>query len=222
MPSVSSVVNWATAALHGSNRTIGSKGGHGMSAAKGIREVGHVDCAGGGQIVVERGIAYVGHMESPHGTSIFDVRDPKNPKRLAEIAMPPGTHSHKARVGNGVMVVSHEVMGEAPAGRRGGLGVYDVSDPAKPRESTRWQARGTGLHRLDFGGRYLDGSATVGGYGGNVMGVFVLMDPARRQEVGRWWMPGQWVAGGETPSWKGAMHRCHHPLRFGNRLYTSY
>jgi hypothetical protein len=64
-----------------------------MGSAKAIREVGHIDCAGGGQIVVERGIAYVGHMESPHGTSIFDVRDPKSPKRLAELAMPAGTHS---------------------------------------------------------------------------------------------------------------------------------
>src|SRR5437667_12669708 len=73
-----------------------------MCSAKGVREVGHVDCAGGGQIVVEKGIAYVGHMESPHGSSIFDVRDPKNPRRLAEITMPPGTHSHKARVANGV------------------------------------------------------------------------------------------------------------------------
>ena len=78
-----------------------------MGSAKGIRAIGHVDCAGGGQIVVERGIAYVGHMESPHGTSIFDVRDPKNPKRLADLAMPAGTHSHKARVGNGIMVVNH-------------------------------------------------------------------------------------------------------------------
>ncbi len=56
-----------------------------MSSAKGIREVGWFDCAGGGQIVVEKGIAYVGHMASPHGTSIVDVRDPKNPKALAEL-----------------------------------------------------------------------------------------------------------------------------------------
>src|SRR6185437_14058917 len=33
---------------------------------------------------------------------------------------------------------------------------------------------------------------------------------------------GQWTAGGETPTWKGTDHRCHHPLRQGNRLYTSY
>src|SRR5947207_1118676 len=46
--------------------------------------------------------------------------------------------------------------------------------------------------------------------------------PAHPQEVGRWWMPGQWTAGGETPSWKGRAHRCHHPMRQGNRLYVSY
>ena len=28
--------------------------------------------------------------------------------------------------------------------------------------------------------------------------------------------------GGEQPTWKGAAHKCHHPLRYGNRLYTSY
>ena len=48
-----------------------------MPQAKGIREVGWVDCAGGGQITVEKGIAYVGHMAAPHGTSLFDVRDPE-------------------------------------------------------------------------------------------------------------------------------------------------
>ena len=42
------------------------------------------------------------------------------------------------------------------------------------------------------------------------------------QEVGRWWMPGQWTAGGEKPTWEGTAHRCHHPMRVGNRLYTSY
>jgi hypothetical protein len=35
-------------------------------------------------------------------------------------------------------------------------------------------------------------------------------------------MPGQWTAGGEKPTWKGDAHKCHHPLRYGNRLYTSY
>jgi hypothetical protein len=49
-----------------------------------------------------------------------------------------------------------------------------------------------------------------------------LKDPAHPAEVGRWWMPGQWIAGGEKPTWDKTAHRCHHPLRLGNRLYTSY
>ena len=52
--------------------------------------------------------------------------------------------------------------------------------------------------------------------------ILDLADPAKPREVGRWWMPGQWTAGGETPSWPGRHHRCHHPIRSGNRLYVSY
>ena len=60
------------------------------------------------------------------------------------------------------------------------------------------------------------------GYLGNIMMILDLKDPSKPEEVGRWWMPGQWIAGGETPTWKGDAHKCHHPLRYGNRLYTSY
>src|SRR5260370_19161518 len=60
------------------------------------------------------------------------------------------------------------------------------------------------------------------GYGGNIVMILALKDPARPQEVGRWWMPGQWTAGGETPTWSGRQPRCHHPIRLGNRLYVSY
>src|SRR5439155_1344868 len=52
--------------------------------------------------------------------------------------------------------------------------------------------------------------------------ILDLEDPRRPREVGRWWMPGQWVAGGETPAWSGRAHRCHHPIRLGTRLYVSY
>src|SRR5262249_56950062 len=119
-----------------------------MSSAKGVREVGHFDCAGGGQIEVEKGIAYIGHMESPHGTSIVDVRDPKNPKLLAQLSMPAGTHSHKVRIANGIMIVNQEAMGQPPAGWRGGFGVYGVRHPGKPRELTPRETVGTRQHRL--------------------------------------------------------------------------
>src|SRR5215203_918045 len=193
-----------------------------MSSAKGVREVAWFDCAGGGQIVVDKGIAYIGHMASPHGTTIVEVRDPKNPRRLAELQISLGTHSHKVRVSNGIMVVNYKAAGEPPSDWRGGFGVHDVSDPAKPREIARWETSGTGMHRYDFNGRYVYGSPTFEGYLGNIVGIFDLKNPSRPEEVGRWWMPGQWTAGGETPTWKGTAHRCHHPMRQGNRLYVSY
>jgi hypothetical protein len=196
-----------------------------MADAKGLRQVGYVDCAGGGQVVVERGRAYVAHMRSPHGTSIVDVRDPRKPQLLSQLNMPPGTHSHKVRVAGDVMVINREVNHAdtgVPADFRGGLGIFDVADPRKPRQLCQWETAGQGVHRFDFDGRYAYISPTVEGYVGNIVMILDLQDPARPAEVGRWWKPGQWAAGGEVASWKGDAHRCHHPLRLGNRLYTSY
>lgn len=196
-----------------------------MGSAKGVKRVGFHDCYGGGQVYVDNGFAYIGHIHAPSGTSIVDVRDPKNPKEVVYYEMPAGTHSHKARAVNGLLVTNHEID---PAGKgdtsgfKGGLGIYDVSNPLKPRKITDWVTHGHGVHRYDFDGRYVYCSPTVEGYRGNIMMILDLKNPEKPQEVGRWWAPGQWTAGGETPTWKGADTRCHHPLRLGNRLYTSY
>jgi hypothetical protein len=166
-------------------------------------------------------------MKAPHGTSVVDVRDPKNAKLLATFAMQPGTHSHKVRVANGLMVINQELNhndpNPGPDGWQGGICIYDVSTPSKPRLITRWNTdAGRGVHRFDFDGRYVYMSATQKGYLGNIMMIMDLIDPAKPTEVGRWWMPGQWTAGGETPSWPGRQHRCHHAIRNDNRLYVSY
>src|SRR3954464_7645365 len=197
-----------------------------MSQGKGIREVGYFDCAGGGQVMVDGNYAYIGHITGPHGTTIVDVSDPKNPRKVWECEIPKGLHSHKARAANGILLVNHEVD---PAVRvpelrnlQGGLGIYDCSDPSKTKLITVWKCPGSGIHRFTFDGRYAYISPTMEGYRNNIIVILDLKDPAKPEEVGRWWMPGQWEAGGEKPTWKGAAHRCHHPLRYGNRLYTSY
>ncbi len=193
-----------------------------MTAAHGVRVVGYFDCPGGGQVVVRDNVAYIGHIAPPHGTTIVDVADPAKPRQLAEISIPDGMHSHKVRVENGVMVVNRESY---PPGRRppdfpGGIDIYDISRPSSPRKLTTWSARG--MHRFTFDGRYLYGSPELDGYIGNIMMILDLENPERPEEVGRWWMPGQWEAGGETKSWEGTNHRCHHPMRLGDRLYVSY
>jgi hypothetical protein len=193
-----------------------------MAHARGIRQVGYLDCPGGGQVVVSGTTAYVAHMKAPHGTTIADVSDPGRPRTLAELTIPSDVHSHKVRAVDGVMLVNREAPPRTTPGPgfRGGLGVWDVSRPDKPREIAFWECNG--VHRFTFDGRYAYLSPDLDGYRGNIVMTLDLRDPAKPEEVGRWWMPGQWIAGGETPTWDGRAHRCHHPIRQGNRLYVSY
>jgi hypothetical protein len=195
-----------------------------VAQASNCRLVAHIDCPGGGQVWMEGTTLFVGHMRQPHGTSIYDVEDPKEPRLLSRIEIPAGWHSHKVRVADGIMLVNHERLGQdgSPA-FGGGLGIYDVSHPAKPREIAKWRTAGRGVHRYDFDGRYAYISPTAEGYVGNIMMILDLKDPTRPEEVGRWWIPGQWKAGGEPYPWDDfAPPRCHHPLRHGDRLYVSY
>src|SRR3977135_2347623 len=115
-----------------------------MGSGAGIRQVGYFDCAGGGQVVVENDIAYVAHMRSPHGTSVIDVSDPKNPKELATIGMTQGTHSHTVR------------PDAAP-----GPVISAPAQPGAPRLVPRWETVGGGVPRFDFDGRYAYMSPTL-------------------------------------------------------------
>ena len=195
-----------------------------MASGEHVRRIGHIDCPGGGQVWVEGTTLYVGHMRAPSGTSIYDVADPANPKLLARIELPEGWHSHKVRAHGDVMIVNHEVNGPGgPGDMKGGLTIYDVAKPSSPRLVTKWETGGAGVHRYDFDGRYAYVSATAEGYVGYIVVILDLLDPSRPQEVSRWWIPGQWKAGGEPYPWDDFVEpKCHHPLRFGDRLYVSY
>ncbi len=195
-----------------------------MAKSRNTKLIGHIDCPGGGQVWVENRILYIGHMRQPTGTTIVDVADPTKPKQLARIEMPTGWHSHKVRVANDIMVVNHERQGmEGAAEFGGGLGIYDVSKPAEPKLISKWRTYGKGVHRYDFDCRYAYISPTAEGYIGNIAMILDLKDPAKPEEVGRWWIPGQWQAGGEEYHWDNwTPPRCHNPLRVGNRMYVSY
>src|SRR5258708_37090687 len=114
------------------------------SSTRGLKQVAWLDCPGGGQVSVDGTIAYVAHMKAPHGTSIVDVSDPARPRTLATVEVPPHTHSHKVRAANGLMLGNREAQPahQPPAGVSGGLVIYAVSDPARPRESTLWNFGG--------------------------------------------------------------------------------
>jgi len=196
-----------------------------MARASNTKLVSYIDCPGGGQVWWDRNVLYVSHMRPPDGTSIYDVADPRHPKLIAKLDVPMGWHSHKVRVANGLMVVNYEKFRDGAPDFGGGLGIFDVSTPSKPKLIRKWRVSGEGggVHRYDFDGRYAYISPTAEGYVGNIMMILDLANPEAPEEVGRWWIPGQHVAGGEEYPWDDYVKpRCHHPLRHGDRLYVSY
>jgi len=103
----------------------------------------------------------------------------------------------------------------------GGFKIYDVSNPAQPKLVCYQKTGGIGVHRFDMDERHAYISTEMQGYVGNILVIYDLRDQARPQEVSRWWMPGQHVAGGEAPTWSGRRHRLHHALRFGDEMWAS-
>ena len=189
-----------------------------MGTGVGLRQVGYFDCAGGGQVVVVDGIAYIGNMRNPHGTLDHRREGPEEPqgarqdRHAARHAFAQGARGGRHH-GDQPRDQRRRSRGPVPPDFQGGLGIYDVSDPGQARARSRAGPRcGKGVHRFDFDGRYAYISPTLDGYVGNIVMILDLKDPASPQEVGRWWMPGQWTAGGETPTWKGpriaAIIRC--------------
>jgi hypothetical protein len=103
----------------------------------------------------------------------------------------------------------------------GGFKIYDVSTPAQPKLVCYHKTGGIGVHRFDMDTRYAYISTEMKGYVGNILVIYDLRDPKKPEEVSRWWIPGQHIEGGETPSWSGRRHRLHHALRFGNEMWAS-
>jgi hypothetical protein len=103
-----------------------------------------------------------------------------------------------------------------------GLRIFDIAYPASPKEIGFFKTHGNGVHRFDFDGRYAYLSTGMEGYQANIVVILDMKDPADPKEVSRWWLPGQWLAGGEKPNWGKLRFECHHPLRYGDRLYVSY
>ena len=206
-----------------------------MTLARNVVRLSHLDLPGAGQVTVAGNCAYVGHITNKQrlGTSILDVADPRKPRLLAQIFLEESdSHSHKARVAGDLMIVNVE-QNMGPMGRKaenfsaekssyghGGFKIFDITNPSKPSLVAYRRTFGRGVHRFDMDEKYAYISTEMEGYVGNILVIYDLRDPARPAEVSRWWLPGQHVAGGEQPTWKGRRNRLHHALRFGDRLWA--
>jgi hypothetical protein len=190
----------------------------------GFELIGSSDLAGFGdgmQVMPLGDALYVGHFgPSGMGTSILDISDPSQPVVVRQWEAPPGSHTHKVQVADGLLVVNHELFrseGPAPVG----IAIYDLPDPFDPQQVGFFDTGGRGVHRIVYeGGAHAYISVTPPGYTGRIWMIVDVSDPARPREVGRWWWPGMWEAGGETPDWPEAEERLvHHAMVWGDRAY---
>jgi hypothetical protein len=216
-------------------------------AARNFTRLGHTDLLGCGdamQVMVERGFAYTGHRIS-RGISVVDVRDPRHPKPVNFVPIHKNSWSVHLQTHGDLMLGIEELdfkafisqrdyyagsipnMHSSHFGKRGedfsaGMRVYDISDPANPRSIGFMEVEGLGLHRIFWiGGRYAYASAILDGYTDHILIIIDLADPTRPVEVGRWWLPGMWTAGGETQTAKGRI-ALHHAVVADDVAYGSW
>jgi hypothetical protein len=103
----------------------------------------------------------------------------------------------------------------------GGFKTWDISDKSNPKELAHVRTHGFGAHRFDMDENYAYISTEMEGYIGNILVIYDLADPTKPNEISRWWMPGQHLAGGENPSWTRYSNRLHHALRVGDEMWAS-
>src|SRR3984893_4239059 len=195
----------------------------------------------GVQVMVHRGFAYIGHGFS-NGITVIDVRDCKYPKAVNFLACPPNTRAHHIQTHgdlllavNGPSIWTMQVNEKAyfsgsstdalkDATYTTGMRVYDISRPQTPREIAFMPTGGMGPHRIWYvGGRYAYLSIHFPEFSDHVLAIVDMADPTRPHVVGKYWLPGMWSGGGETPGWpKGRRYALHHALVAGNLAYSAW
>jgi hypothetical protein len=203
--------------------------------ARNVSRLSHLDLPGAGQVTIAGRYAYVGHITNKQrlGTSILDVSDPRKPRVVSQIHLDDAdSHSHKARVAGDLMIVNVE-QNMGPLGRKaenvspernsygeGGFKLYDVSDRGAPKLITHHRTFGRGVHRFDMDQRYAYISTEMEGFVGNILVIYDIRNPARPEEVSRWWMPGQHVAGGDRAGCTTRMLGCTATSATGAKSFT--
>ena len=201
--------------------------------SRNISWLGHSDLNGRGdgvQVMFNKGYAFVGHPFSGGGATIVDVRDPRKPTPVNFLSVHPRSWSLHFQTYGDLLLVAEEFnfIAHQPKAKwrdpdcSAGLRVYDLTDPAHPRPIGFMPVEGLGLHRVWWtGGRYAYASALLDGYTDHLFISIDLQDPTKPREVGRWWVPGMWQAGGEKNEMPGRV-ALHHPVVANGVAYCGW
>jgi hypothetical protein len=96
-------------------------------------------------VVSARAVGNLLYVSAVSGVSIYDVSDPRTPRRIGRLELP-NAQNEDVDVGNGVMLVTDD-----PFGGRGILHVVDVRDPRHPRVLSRYSTWAPGLDLFGLG-----------------------------------------------------------------------
>ena len=105
------------------------------------------------------------------------------------------------------------------------MAVFDISEPAQPRQIGFMPVDGTGLHRIWYvGGRWAYASAMMEGFSDYILITIDMQDPTRPEIVGRYWLPGMNLAAGEKANWplERGRYGLHHAVVADDIAYCAW
>src|SRR5262245_23144431 len=175
--------------------------------ASNMRIVGHTDLNGrgnGGEGLAlneypdGRRILFLAHESAPLCFSVVNVTNVARPLVLAQVAtVTSDIRCNSLALTGTILIVAHQT---ASAGLpNGGIRIYDVSDPAKPKELTFFDTSGPQSRGVHFVTVYGDYAYLATGARDFVptnpnddqfLMIVDVRDPRKPREAGRWWMPG--------------------------------
>ncbi|ACL20099.1 hypothetical protein DesLBE_1317 [Desulfitobacterium sp. LBE] len=173
------------------------------------------------QVMKYKDYLYVGNMVPGIGTIIVDVTNPSLPLVCGEMPAYKNALCSKVQIVDDLMIINYECRTGKPAERLG-FSIYSLQDPKNPREIAYYHVGGQGVHRTWYSGEepYIFVTAVPEGFSDRMLLIVDIKDPAHPQEVGRWWYPGLWTAGGEKPDQpQGLKYKLHHAMVHKDRAY---
>jgi hypothetical protein len=211
--------------------------------------VGHLappQDGGYGDVWAHKDVAYLGNLRRgdcrpANGIWAIDLEDPAKPRALGAFAKFPGSDGEDVWVGSvrtkafkgdlaavGVQRCSRQASGFA------GMALYDVTDPAKPRELARLATGvASGVHELGVvqrpDGRVLALAAVPysfnlsGGRQGDLR-IIDITDPRRPRELANWDVrrDGPAEARGQLAARRDVFDHSAWPFDKGNKVYASF